>query len=110
LTLVIGRASRVKRISDDRRLERRVIPEIERIYRLNVVVTVDEDGRGFRAGVAPLTVDDGMTPRWIDGNLLQADAPHVLGQPLGGALHIAPMFGKRTDAGDSKKLDEPGKL
>ena len=45
LALVVGRAARVDLAVADRRLERRRLPQVERIDRLHVVVAVEENGR-----------------------------------------------------------------
>ena len=57
LALVVGRAARVDLAVADRRLERRRLPQVERIDRLHVVVAVEQDRR--RAlGAEPVAVDD----------------------------------------------------
>ena len=48
LALVVGRPARVDLAVADRGLERRRLPQVERIDRLHVVVAVEEDRR--RAG------------------------------------------------------------
>ena len=45
LALVVGDAARIEPAVPDRRLERRALPSVERIRRLNVEVTVRDDGR-----------------------------------------------------------------
>ena len=59
VALVVGRATAVDAAVLDGRLERRRVPQVERIDRLDVVVGVDEDRR--RAfGMQPVGVDDRM--------------------------------------------------
>ena len=87
LALVVGRAARVDLAVAHRRLERRRLPQVERIDRLHVVVAVEEDRR--RAGGAePVAVDDREARRLDQPNVLQPDAPHLLGGPLGAALDV----------------------
>ena len=48
LALVVGRAPGEHPVADDDRLERRRVPELERVDGLDVVVAVDDDRRGVR--------------------------------------------------------------
>ncbi len=67
LALVVGRAPADHPVALDERLERRRLPQLDRIDRLHVVVAVDDDRRGV-GRVEPIAVDDRMaaglaTPR-----------------------------------------------
>ena len=54
LALVVGGAARVDLAVADRRLERRRLPQLDRIDRLHVVVAVEEDRRrALRASQSP---------------------------------------------------------
>ena len=97
LALVVGGAARVDLAVADRRLERRRLPQLQRIDRLHVVVAVEQDRR--RAGRAePVAVDDRVARRVDQPDVLQADPPHLVGAPLGAALDVAGMLGQRADA------------
>ena len=87
LALVVGRAARVDLAVADRRLERRRHPEIQRIDRLHVVVAVEQDRRRVRRA-EPVAVDDRIARRVDETDVLQADAAHLVGAPLGAALHV----------------------
>ena len=63
LTLVVGRAPRVQPVTDDGRLERRVLPQVQRCDRLDVVVTVDQDRRRSGVVAGPLGEDGGQARR-----------------------------------------------
>ena len=73
LALVVGRAARVDLAVADGRLERRRLPEVERIDRLHVVVAVEEDRRRARRA-EPVAVDDRIARRLDQPDVLQADA------------------------------------
>ena len=80
LALVVGRAARVDLAVADRRLERRRLPQLERIDRLHVVVAVEEDRRrAWRA--QPVAVDDRIARRVDQADVLQSDPPHLVGAP-----------------------------
>ncbi len=57
LTLVVGRAPRPQHVAVDRRLERRVLPQLDRVDRLHVVVAVHQDGRRVGVAAGPLGID-----------------------------------------------------
>ena len=77
LALVVGRAAGVDLAVADRRLERRRLPQVERIDRLHVVVAVEEDRRRARRA-QPVAVDDRIARRLDQPHVLQSDAPHLV--------------------------------
>ena len=89
LALVVGGPARVDLAVAHGRLERRGVPELQRIDRLHVVVAVEEDGR--RAfGAEPVAVDDGIAGRLDQPHVLHPDPPHLVGGPLGAAPDVLP--------------------
>ena len=103
LPLVVGRAARVNLAVADGRLERRRLPEVERIDRLHVVVAVEEDRRRARRA-KPVAVHDREARRLDQPDILQADAPHLLRRPLGATLHVVLVLRQRADAGNREVL------
>ena len=101
LALVVGRAARVDLAVAHGGFERRRLPQLDRIDRLHVVVAVEEDRRR-PFGAQPVAVDDGKAGRLDQPHVLHADAPHLVGRPLGAALHVAGMLGQRADARDGE--------
>src|SRR5688500_2627258 len=65
LAFIIDRAARIDLSAAHCRLEWWRCPMIQRLGRLNIVVMVDENGRGS-GRVSPLADGDGMTGGWID--------------------------------------------
>ena len=105
LSLVVGGAARVDLVLAHGRFERRRIPEIDRVHGLDVVVAVEQDRR--RPGrVQPIAIDDRIAGRVEQPHMLEADALHVIGAPLGCAPHVCLMLRKRADARDREVLLE----
>ena len=77
VALVVDRAAGVQlravRSVDDRRLERRVHPQLQRVHRLHVVVPVHERDRGPGVARRPLGVDRGRAGRRPDLDRREAD-------------------------------------
>ena len=105
LPLVVGRAARDDVAVFDDGLERRALPQVERVGRLHVVVAVDEDRRGV-VGDVVLGVDDGVAARLHHVHLLHADAAEVGGEPLGGAARVVVVVGVGGDRGDAEPVGE----
>ena len=101
LALVVGGPARVDLAIAHRRFEGRRLPEIQRIDRLHVVVTVEEDGRRS-LGAEPVAVDHRIPGRLDQPDVLHADPPHLVGGPLGTAAHICLVLRQRADAGDGE--------
>ena len=103
LPFVVGRAARVDLVLAHGRFERRRFPEVDRIDGLHVVVAVEEDRRrAWR--IQPFAVDDRVARRFEQPHVLEADALHVIGAPLGRAPHVGLMLGKRADARNGEVL------
>ncbi len=103
LPLVVGRPARINLVLAHGGFEGRRLPQVDRIHRLHVVVTVEEDRRRARR-VQPFTVDDRIAWRFEQPHVLEADALHVVGAPFGRATHIALVLRKRADARDGEIL------
>ena len=101
LALVVGRAARVDLAVADGRLERRRLPEVQRVDRLHVVMPVEQDGRRA-CGAQPVAVDDGMPGRLDQPDVLQADPLHLVPRPLGAAPHVRCVLWQRADAGNGE--------
>ena len=97
LALVVGGAARVDLAVAHRRLERRRLPEIERIDRLYIVMPVEEDGRRT-LGAEPVSVHNGEAWCLDQPNVLETDASHFVGGPLGATLDVAAMLRQCADA------------
>ena len=91
LSLVVGRAAGVDLAVANRRFERRRLPQLERVHRLHVVVAVEEDRRRAR-GAEPVAVDHRIAGRVDQPDVVQADAPHLVGAPVGAAPHVGGML------------------
>jgi hypothetical protein len=97
LALVVGRAARVDLAVANGGCKRRRLPQLDRIDRLDVVVAVEEDGR--RAfGAQPVAVHDRVARCFDEADIAEADAPHLLGGPLGAAANVAGVLRQRADA------------
>jgi hypothetical protein len=103
LALVIGRPAGVDLAVAHGRLERRRRPQVHRIHRLHVVVAVEEDRRPPRRA-EPVAVDDRVSRRVEQGNVLQPGAAQRLGGPLGRPPYIRRMLWQRADAGNCQIL------
>ena len=90
LALVVDSAAGKDFSIADRRLKRRRLPEVERVGRLNVVVSVKEDVRrvGRRSVEGSVSEHNGMPGRRV---YLRTPAPSRAaqsGDPLRGLLHV----------------------
>ena len=64
-------------------------------------MAVEEDRR--RAlGAEPVAIDDRVAGRLDQPDVLQPDAAHLLGGPLGAAPHVLLMLRQRADAGNGE--------
>ncbi len=94
---------------DDRRLERRAIPEFEGIGRLNVVMTVIEQMGDIRSGMGRTRVvgdHDGMTRRLAQARV----KPHpgqFIDQPLPGTARLVAIGGIGRDRFDPQEIEIP---
>ncbi len=105
LTFVVGRPAREYFAVANRRFEWRRFPELERIDGLHVVVAIKQNGRRA-GGTEPVAVHNRVARRIDQPDVLETDAPHLVGAPLGAPLHIRRMLGQRADAWDSQERFE----
>jgi hypothetical protein len=103
LALVVGGTTAVDITVSSLGFERRGGPKIKRLGRLNVVMSVEKDGR-FARGFQRLGVDERVKISGDDLDFLEAGAPKVVGYPFGGAFYVGLMFRFRADGRDAKKL------
>src|SRR4029079_7384455 len=54
--------------------------------------------------IQPVAVDDGVSRRFEELDVLQTDLPHLLGGPLRSAADVALMLRQRADARDGEIL------
>ena len=107
VALVVRRAAGVDAAVLDHRLERRPLPQVERVDRLDVVVGIDDDRR--RAlGVQPVRVDDGCPPVGDTSTCSKPMARESIGDELGGRPHVGVVFGQRADARDAQQIEVVG--
>jgi hypothetical protein len=102
LALVVDRASSVEVSIALRRLERRCEPLVERVRRLNIVVTVDEHGR-LAGSMEPVSVDQRMPFGLNELRMLHSDALQVGKQRLGGFAAVGRVLGQRGDGGNAQQ-------
>ncbi len=102
LALVVGGAAADQPMAVDHRLERVGAPLCERVDRLDVVVTVDEDGRSA-IGVQPIAVDHRMAAGLADLDVLDTGSTHLVREPLGGPTDVRGVLRQRRDAGDAEE-------
>ncbi len=103
--LVIRHAARIEAVVAHLRLERRRLPLLQRIGRLHVVVSVDQDGR--RAlGMQPVGGDDRVAFGRVDRHMLEAGAAHALRHPFGGFGDMLGIGRIGADAGDAGEGDQ----
>ena len=67
-------------------------------------MAVKQQRGSLRAGGQPLAVDHRIAGGGHDGDLLQADAGHGVGQPLRRALDGRLSFGQGADAGNAQEI------
>ena len=108
LALVVGGAARVAAGRRPRRLERRVLPQLERRDRLHVVVAVDDDGRRGFVVARPLGEDGGQPGGLPDLDGRESGVAQGLREPLGRAPHVAGVGRVAGDGRDAQPLDELG--
>src|SRR5436853_152123 len=107
LPLVVGGAARVEAPVAERRLERRRRPFVQRVGRLDVVVTVEEQRRGtghFR----PPAPDDGMRIAAEESDVVAAEPAQLFRDPLRRAPAVRIVRGESRDGRDAEKRRELG--
>ena len=105
LALVVRDAAADEPAVADERLERRVLPQVEGVDRLDVVVAVDDDGRRARRLVDP-AVDDRMQVGRDDLDLGRAQAAQASRDPLRGRDHVAGVLVEGGHARDARQLEQ----
>ncbi len=106
LPLVVGRTAGEEIPVAPRRLERWASPQFQRVRRLHVVMSINQDGR--RPGdVGRLGIDQGMTTR-ADNLGRQAHPPELRIHPLGRFLDIGLVDWIGAYAGNSQKITQFG--
>jgi len=96
LALVVSGAAAVEVAVANGRFERRSGPKIERLGRLNVIVSVEKDG-GLAGSIEGFGVDERME---MGGNNFDGGEPgraEVIRDPLGGAFDIGLVFAFGAD-------------
>ena len=102
LPLVVGRPPGDDVAADDRRLERGGGPGLERLGRLDVVVSIDEDGRPA-GDLERLGVDQGVAVGLDQAGVGQAHRPEVVDEELGGPTGVGVVVGLGGDAGNPQE-------
>src|SRR5881397_484025 len=97
LPLVVGGPSGEHAIAPDDRLEWSRFSQLQRVDRLNVVVTVDDRRRGA-FGMEPVAVNDWVRARLGDLDMLRADPPEVRREPLRRLPAVVLVLGQRGNA------------
>ena len=105
LTLVVGSAAGEESAVADFGLERRSSPELDGVFGLHVIVSVNEDG-GCVGGTAPGAVNHRVSLRFPHFNLGAAGVAELAGEPIGRLAHAIGAFAIGGNAGDTKKLEQ----
>ena len=105
LALVVHRAPGVDAAVPLVGLEGRGGPLVKRLRRLDVVVPIDQEGRGIGARLLPLPQHHWMA-RGLQDLGHQAHVAHALCQPSGGRLDVSLVLRARTDGGDPEEVEE----
>ena len=106
LALVVAGAAREEVAAAKRRLERRAVPQLERLGRLNVVVAVHEK---VRLGAVAPARRGGSDDRVAAGPVharLEAKRLGVTGEPAGAVGHVFFVRALRRHAGEAQILDQ----
>src|SRR5438874_1020419 len=91
LPLVITRAASIEIAIANARLKGRAFPKVQRIRRLDVVMSVAEHG-GFAWSMKPVCVDERVLARGNDLNVFQSRALKAFGYELGGTRDVVFVF------------------
>ena len=105
LALVVGGATPEDAAALDTWIEGRPCPLLERIRGLDVVVAVDDDGRG-PGGVQPVGVDERVATGLGDIDVLEADGTHARGEPFGAGTHVPMVLAEHADGGDAQEVEQ----
>jgi len=105
LALVVHRAAGIEVPLPHRGLEGRGHPLLQRLHRLDIVVSIDEHRRG-PFDLRRFGPDRGMSAPFQELDLRAAQAPELRHHPIGGLATVGGMIGEGADAGDGKELGE----
>jgi hypothetical protein len=108
LSLVVGAAAAHQLLATQLRVERRRVPQLLGVDGLDVVVTVDDDGRSVRLLGRPLGEHRGSPGRRPDLDGGKTRPPEGVGQPVGGPLHVGGAVGLGGDRRDAQPADQVG--
>ena len=103
LAFVVGRAARIEIAVALGRLEGRRLPELQRIGRLHVEVTVAEHG-GLAGRVKPIGIDQRMPFGFDEFDIFETGGLQLCRHEFGGAMRVFSVVGQRGDAGDAKEF------
>src|SRR3954454_5988834 len=102
LAFVITGSASVDIAVANARLEGRIFPKLERIGRLNIVVTVAEHG-GLAGSMQPISVDERVLTCSDQLNVFEARISKTFSYELGRTRDIGLVLGERADARDAQK-------
>ncbi len=103
LALVVGGAAAKDISVANFRLESGRGPELQRLGRLDVVVSVEENG-GFARSFEGFGIDEGVKTGGNDFDGFEARVAQTVGDPFGSAVDIRFMFALGADRGDAEKF------
>ena len=110
LALVVDRAARDEALAvrtvDQLRLERRAVPQLQRIDRLHVVVPVEQHVRPLVVGRAGKMPDDHGMPGGRTNRGFEAQAGQLIAPPLGRLLAIRCVRRLRADRRDAQQIEQ----
>ena len=111
LALVVHRAARDEALAvraiDQLRLERRAVPELQRIDRLHVVMAIEQDVRPLIAGGSRMMRDHHGMARGRPHFGAKPEAGELVAHPFGGAQAVLPVVRLRADRGDAQQIEQP---
>jgi hypothetical protein len=80
------------------------MPQIERVYRLHIKMTIDQNGGLITARVQPIGIDHWLCVGFDNLDVLQPRLAHIFCQPLGCCQDILFVGREGADAGDTQPL------
>lgn len=79
------------------------MPLVQRVGRLDVVMSIDEQGSLIRCS-EPFRVDDGVAVCLVNLCLVHADFEQVDAEPFGHSIDVGFVFGEGADGGDGEDV------
>ena len=111
LALVVHRAARDEALAvraiDELRIERRAVPEAQRIDRLHVVMAIEQDLRALIAGGRRVMRDNDGMARGGPHLGRETEPGKLVAHPVGGAPAVLPVVRLRADRGDAQQIEQP---